>query len=127
MAKRVGARTLLSDRLLRALTQELARLEAGRPARRKAGAGEEGEAAGPGRGADAKARIEAIGQLTRSLEKLLELREIEALRHRADSEGDDVETERLRAEMLKRLRAMDARRASGGGLFGEAPALGPGA
>ncbi|WP_062113766.1 hypothetical protein [Aureimonas sp. AU40] len=109
---------LLSDRLLRALTEELAQLEAGRPTRRR---GTDGDENTPLRSADGKARIEAIGQLTRSLEKLLELREIEALGRSAAAEGDDVETERLRAEMLKRLRALDARRAERGGLFAPGP------
>ena len=124
MAKRARPKTLLSDRLLRALTQELARLEKGRPAR-----GRSSEEAGGAAmlGVDAKARIEAIGHLTRSLEKLLELREIEALGHRADEDGDDAETERLRDEMLKRLRALDARRPGGGGLFGDAASPEPGA
>jgi hypothetical protein len=119
---------LLSDRLLRALTQELAQLEAARPARRRgAEAGEEAPLRTADAKGDAKARIEAIGHLTRSLEKLLELREIEALGRSAAAEGDDAETERLRAEMLKRLRALDARRVEGGGLFAPGPSAEGGA
>ena len=117
MAGRAKAGKLLSDRLLRALTQEMTALEAARPAKRKRGAEGETEADGASRPADTKARIEAIGHLTRSLEKLLELRQIETLGLTAQAEGDDATTERLREEMLKRLRALDARRPAGSGLF----------
>ncbi len=127
MAGRAKAGKLLSDRLLRALTQEMTALEAARPAKRKRGAEGETEADGASRPADTKARIEAIGHLTRSLEKLLELRQIETLGLTAQAEGDDAATERLREEMLKRLRALDARRPVGASLFDGLGASGAGA
>lgn len=106
---------LLSERLMRALTIEVRALEKASKALR-ARAAETGEAdPAPG----AKARVEAISQSARTLEKLLELQRLEALQQKTDSEDDAAETDRLRAEMLKRLRAMDARRAAGTGLFGE--------
>ena len=91
---------LLSERLLSVLRREMAALEA------------EDEAPPGG----AKGRIEAVGQMTRTLEKLLELKRLEAL---AEHGGDDPdgETVRLRAEMLRRLKALDARRRDGPVLF----------
>ncbi|MEF2073822.1 hypothetical protein [Consotaella aegiceratis] len=77
-----------------------------------------------GVGADLKARIEAIGQMTRTLEKLLELKQLEALAMRGADDADDAETLRLREEMMKRLKAIDAQRLDGAGLFGEAEAAG---
>ncbi|WP_157944516.1 hypothetical protein [Mangrovicella endophytica] len=65
----------------------------------------------------AKERIEAIGQLTRTLEKLLELRRLEALAQAGANEASDAETVALRQEMLKRLKALDARRRAGPSLF----------
>ncbi len=72
---------------------------------------------GEGSRSGAKARIEAIGQVTRTLEKLLELRRLEALAMVTGQEEDAAETQKLRREMLKRLRAIDARRAKGAGLL----------
>ncbi|MAU96201.1 MAG: hypothetical protein CMP81_09970 [Fulvimarina sp.] len=62
-----------------------------------------------------KERADALILLTRTLEKLLELRSLEA---RA-GEGDEVETLRLREAFMRRLRALDARRAGGPKLFGD--------
>ncbi|SJZ65569.1 hypothetical protein [Consotaella salsifontis] len=70
-------------------------------------------------GGDLKGRIEAIGQMTRTLEKLLELKQLEALTMRGGGAEDDAETVRLREEMMKRLKAIDARRAVGSSLFAE--------
>ena len=94
---------LLSERLLAVLRQEMAALEA-----------DLDESEGPPGGM--KSRIEAVGQMTRTLEKLLELKRLEALEARGGEDGDG-ETARLRAEMLRRLQALDARRRGGPALF----------
>lgn len=133
----VGSSKPLSERLLAMLDGEIARLEreikdnnpkkssgklptarsepadcggaapasSGRPAGRKTAGG-------------TKERIEAIGQLTRTLEKLLELKRLERLAAGGGEAADDAETAKLRAEMMKRLRALDARRRTGPSLFG---------
>lgn len=77
-------------------------------------------------GADLKGRVEAIGQMTRTLEKLLELQRLEALAARSAGEADAAETERLREELMRRLRAIDARREGGPRLFDAKGALGGG-
>ena len=69
--------------------------------------------AGGGRSKD---RAEALGQLTRTLEKLLELKRLETLAGQGGTE-DRAETERLRAEFLTALRNLDARRRAGPTLF----------
>ena len=94
---------LLSERLLAVLRQEMAALEA-----------DLAESEGPP-GA-VKGRIEAVGQMTRTLEKLLELRRLESLAERGGDDPDG-ETARLRAEMLRRLQALDRRRRDGPALF----------
>ena len=58
----------------------------------------------------AKGRIEAIGQMTRTLEKLLELKQLETLALRGGGEAPDADAERLAAELMKRLRVLDRRR-----------------
>lgn len=68
-----------------------------------------------------KARIDAIGQLTRTLEKLLELKRLETVNRKQASEGDDAETQRLRGELLRRLKALDARRQEAGRLIEGTP------
>ncbi|WP_416356023.1 hypothetical protein ACLNGM_18250 [Aureimonas phyllosphaerae] len=109
--------TLLSERLFAALTAEVSALEKrprrvaetpGVPVPKKTTAERAGEA---------KARVEAISQLTRTLEKLLELRRLEALSRETGRREDTAEADALRAEMLKRLRAIDARRGGAAGLF----------
>ena len=62
-----------------------------------------------------KERADALILLTRTLEKLLELRSLEA---RA-GEDDEAETLRLREAFMRRLRSLDARRAGGPKLFGD--------
>ena len=103
-------RLSLSERLLVVLTGEIEALEKVvkdyKPNPAEAGkraAGEEVNAAG------AKGRIEVIGQATRTLEKLLELKRLEALAMRGGGD-EDGEAVRLAAELMKRLRALDARR-----------------
>lgn len=66
-----------------------------------------------------KGRVEAVSQITRTLEKLLELRRLEALTLEEASAEDEAETQRLRDELMRRLRAVDARRIEGAGLFAE--------
>lgn len=105
--KRVRSRRLLSERLLEALTSEVDALEA-----------QSDEGAEPMSG---KARIDAIGQLTRTLEKLLELKQLETVNRKQASEGDDAETQRLRGELLRRLKALDARRQEAGRLIEGTP------
>ena len=126
MAVKAKTHGLLAQRLLQALTGEVDVLEKARPKRRVRKAGSEGEPASAEpkagvRSGEGKARIEAIGHLTRTLEKLLELRQLEALTQTAEAEGDDAETERIRREMLKRLRTLDEKRDRGGGLFAPEP------
>ncbi|MBB3996580.1 hypothetical protein [Aureimonas pseudogalii] len=125
MAAASGERSApLSAHLLRALTREVRALEIASKAAHAAST----EAVSPkGDGeiqVGAKARIEAITQLTRTLEKLLELKQLEALQRAGAAEADAAETERLSAEMLKRLRALEERRVAGGGLFAVADASG---
>lgn len=104
----VGREELLSGRLLRILVREIDRLEeAVKEYKPKAEVPERG-ASCEGIGAGAKGRIEAIGQVTRTLEKLLELHRLEALAMRGEDE--DGEAVRLAAEMMRRLRSLDARR-----------------
>ena len=67
-----------------------------------------------------KERADALILLTRTLEKLLELRSLEA----RSGEDDEAETLRLREAFMGRLRALDARRAGGPRLFGEEAATG---
>lgn len=66
-----------------------------------------------------KERIEHIGQMAKVLEKLLELRRLETLAA-AGGPQDDAEAARLGAELLSRLRSLDARRRHGELLFGPA-------
>ncbi|MBO0904911.1 hypothetical protein [Jiella sonneratiae] len=118
---------LLSDRLYALLMREVGRLEA------------EGEDNNPENGCHAaaetvpdgekprvrrtknggaagfKERADALALLTRTLEKLLELRSLEATSGR----DDETETLRLRDEFMRRLRALDARRAGGARLFAD--------
>jgi hypothetical protein len=95
-------RPLLSERLLTVLRREMDALDAD-------------EEAPPGGG---KGRIDAVGQMTRTLEKLLELKRLEALEARGGDDPDG-ETVRLRGELLQRLKALDARRRDGAVLFDE--------
>lgn len=138
---------LLSDRLFALLLREVERLEVGaeddHPAitaqgqtpgpapgadvvasRRESRGALKGPAAGrptpvgakpaAGRGGF-KERADALILLTRTLEKLLELRALEA----SAGEDDEAETLRLREAFMRRLRALDARRAGGPRLFGD--------
>lgn len=98
MTKRPKLAELVSERLWRALTGEVDALEASAPP--------EGEAPG-------KARLDAIGTLARVLEKLLELRRLEALARRDGEDGEGGEGARLRDELVRRLRLLDERRARG--------------
>jgi hypothetical protein len=109
--------TLLSERLFAALTAEVSALEK-RPRRVAEKPGEPvPKKTVAERGAEAKARVETISQLTRTLEKLLELRQLEALSRETGRREDEAEAGALRAEMLKRLRSIDARRGGAVGLF----------
>ncbi len=109
--------TLLSERLFAALTAEVGALEK-RPRRVSETPGEPvPKKTASERAGEAKARVEAISQLTRTLEKLLELRQLEALSRETGRLEDTVQADALRAEMLKRLKAIDARRGGGAGLF----------
>ena len=109
---------LLSDRLFALLMREVERLEredkddgpisrarvdddAGAPAARSKARG------------SFKERADALSLLTRTLEKLLELRVLEASAGR----DDETETLRLREEFMRRLRSLDARRIGGPRLF----------
>ena len=100
----------LSARLLLLLTRELSALERVCEDYVPDGASGREDAAG------AKARVEAVALVTRTLEKLLELKRLEALSARGDMD-EDAEAARLAEEMLRRLRALDARRRGGAGLF----------
>lgn len=119
----VGREELLSGRLLRILVREIDRLEEAVKEYKPKAEMPERAASCEGIGAGAKGRIEAIGQVTRTLEKLLELQRFEALAMRGEDE--DGEAARLAAEMMRRLRALDARRErptlfDAGGAFREA-------
>ncbi|KQQ85857.1 hypothetical protein [Aureimonas sp. Leaf324] len=109
--------TLLSERLFAALTAEVSALEK-RPRRVSETPGEPmPKKTASERAGEAKARVEAISQLTRTLEKLLELRQLEALSRETGRREDTAQADALRAEMLKRLKAIDARRGGAPGLF----------
>lgn len=99
-------RRSMADRLMAALDAEMRALERTLEENNP----ENGRAGG-------KVRIDAIGQVTRTLEKLLELRRLEALANATGEEADAAETAKARAEMMKRLRAIDERREAGAGLF----------
>ncbi|MEX6505630.1 hypothetical protein [Jiella sp. M17.18] len=124
---------LLSDRLLALLTGEIAALEklvkeykpgkrarggsraadaAACPAEAASGSAVSARPAGP----TVKERTDALSQLTRTLEKLLELKRLEMLAQQGGAE-DAAETERLRAELLAGLRSLDGRRRAGPTLF----------
>ena len=64
----------------------------------------------------AKERIDVLGQLTRTLEKLLDLKRLERLASES-GQTDEAETRRLRAEFLARLKSLDRRRREGPTLF----------
>ncbi|BDA83681.1 hypothetical protein Sa4125_12230 [Aureimonas sp. SA4125] len=100
----------LSARLLVLLTRELSALERVCEENSPDDAGEDRRDAG------AKGRVEAVALVTRTLEKLLELKRLEALSARGDTD-EDAEAARLATEMLRRLRALDARRRGGAVLF----------
>ena len=102
----------LSARLLVLLTRELAALERASEDQSHGPDLAEGRDGAP----TAKARVEAVALVTRTLEKLLELKRLEALSARGDAD-EDAEAARLAAEMLRRLRALDARRRGGAQLF----------
>ncbi|GGD93834.1 hypothetical protein GCM10011390_10710 [Aureimonas endophytica] len=116
-AKAGKPRRTLSQRLLRALTGEVLGLE--RSIAKARGEGTEAARVGAETAGGAKARVEAIGALTRTLYKLLELTRAEAAAVAGEA-ADEAEAERLRAELMKRLRALDARRLGGRRLFGNA-------
>ncbi|WP_152045365.1 hypothetical protein [Aureimonas psammosilenae] len=105
------AKRTLSERLMKALTGEVRVLE--RMLLRRSSPE---EAPDPAEAAGAKARVDAIGNLTKTLEKVLELTRLEGLSAKGRAE-DEGEAERLRAELMKRLRALDARRSGGRRLF----------
>ena len=110
--------TLLADRLLALFGFELAGLE--RSVEPRLSRTEDGPVEGESMGSrdaapGAKGRIEAIGQMTRTLEKLLELKQLEMLALGGGGEAADAEAERLAAELMKRLRALDRRRTAGPG------------
>lgn len=71
-----------------------------------------------------KTRLDAIGTLTRTLEKLLDLRRLEALALAGSDENEKREAERLGRLMLSRLRALDARRVRGELLLPSVPGTG---
>lgn len=103
--KRRGGSTepLMADRLLALFGFELGVLERSvEPLR-----AEDGEARDLAVGA--KGRIEALGQMVRTLEKLLELKQMETL-SAGGAEAPDAEAERLAAELMRRLRVLDGRR-----------------
>jgi hypothetical protein len=108
-------KVFLADRLTVLLKAELTSLEAARKIERAGGERTGAEEDAVSRPADVKARVEAVSQITRTLEKLLELRRLEALGEAEDE--DEAETGRLREELMTRLRALDARREAGAGLF----------
>lgn len=110
-------RNLMADRLTRLLNADLGALE--RQAKEQSPSGAEVE---PASATAIKGRVEAISQITRTLEKLLELRRLETLTLEEANAEDEAETQRLREELLARLRAVDARRTEGAGLFDEAGA-----
>ena len=111
---------LLSDRLFALLMREVERLERedkdeGPMSRERADGDASVPAAKsrvPARGSF-KERADALSLLTRTLEKLLELRVLEASAGR----DDETETLRLREEFMRRLRSLDARRIGGPRLF----------
>lgn len=113
---------LLSDRLFALLMREVERLETADEDESPMSSTAERVEAGAG-GATAKSRAparttfkeraDALSLLTRTLEKVLELRSLEASAGR----DDETETLRLRDEFMRRLRALDARRIGGPKLF----------
>ncbi|KQT55262.1 MULTISPECIES: hypothetical protein [unclassified Aureimonas] len=97
---------LMADRLLALFGFELAVIERSvEPLK-----AEDGEIRDVATGA--KGRIEALGQMVRTLEKLLELKQLEALAA-GGTEAPDAEAERLAAELMRRLRVLDRRRRGG--------------
>lgn len=113
MVKTVRAKAdkLMADRLAMLLRSDLSALE------RHFQEGSPNEA--PVAASAIKGRVEAVSQITRTLEKLLELRRLEALSLEEASAEDEAETQRLRDELMRRLRAVDARRIEGAGLFAQ--------
>lgn len=68
-----------------------------------------------------RVRFETIAQMTKTLEKLLDLKRLERLADVPEA-ADEGEARRLRSEMMRRLRALDARRVLGSGMpFGAEP------
>lgn len=120
-AKGVKGKKTLSQRLMQALTGEVRALEK-MIAHVKAVEDDFSIETGT-MAAGAKARVDAIGNLTRTLQKLLELTRLEGLAARGGAD-EESEAERLRAELMKRLRAIDARRGSGLRLFENAASAG---
>ncbi|WP_206454857.1 hypothetical protein [Aurantimonas marina] len=119
---------LPSDRLLALLMLEIdvfeIAIKENKPAKEtpaQAAVGRPKRAAGAGTDrtrefAAAKERIDLLVQMTRTLEKLLELRRLEVLAAQGGAE-DEAETAQLREELLNRLRSLDARRRAGPALF----------
>lgn len=95
----------LADRLLSRLRDEIATFE-----RQIKDDGPMTDAVGT------RQRFETIAQMTKLLEKLLDLKRLE--RSVVCDDGEEgPEARRLQAEMMKRLRALDRRRREGEGLF----------
>ncbi len=119
---------LPSDRLLALLTREIDVFEIAikeykpvkaTPGRSAVGRPRVAAGAGTDRTREfvaAKERIDLLVLMTRTLEKLLELRRLEMLAAQGGDE-DEAETARLREELLNRLRSLDARRRAGPALF----------
>ena len=101
----------MAERMTRLLNADLAALEL-----RFKDNGPDAEGSSPNA---VKARVEAVSQIARTLEKLLDLKRLEALAQEAASGEDEAETAKLRKELMSRLRAVDARRFDGAGLFSE--------
>ena len=99
---------MLADRLLALFGFELGVLE-----RSVEPLQAEAEESGRDIAAGAKGRIEALGHMVRTLEKLLELKQMEALASGQGAEAPDAEAERLAAELMRRLRVLDRRRRAG--------------
>ncbi|WP_148227537.1 hypothetical protein [Fulvimarina pelagi] len=87
-------------------------------------AGSQGKAQS-GRVLSGKERIDTIAQITRTLEKLMELKRAEAA-EAASLWEDPAETERLSRELVKRLRILDRkRREIGATASGSMAGIGP--
>ncbi|MDY8109105.1 hypothetical protein U0C82_08095 [Fulvimarina sp. 2208YS6-2-32] len=109
-------RRLISDRLMDLLLAEVRTIEAAYEENKPSTRAEDRMIALPSKEslAVAKDRIDRIGLVARTLERLMEVRRAEIAGAEREG-GDDAETVRLRDELLRRLKILDQRRQAAAG------------